>query len=230
MNTNGLKKSAAIEAVKNVQSNQILGLGTGSTVFFVLEELSKKIKSGELKNIKGISSSNHTSELAVKFGITLSSLDENPSIDLNIDGADEVDKELNLIKGGGGALLKEKIIAQASKKNIFVVDETKVSNILGEKFFLPVEVIPFSTNSVIEFLKKMNLNPKPRIVDGNYFVTDQKNIIIDLYCGEIPNPKKLSSILNEQAGIVEHGLFIGLTDILIVGRRTGVETIHGLKF
>lgn len=229
MNINNLKKSAAIEAVNYIQNNQILGLGTGSTVFFVLEEISTRIADGRLKNIKGIPSSNQTFELANKFGISLTTLDENPKIDLNIDGADEVDEELNLIKGGGGALLREKIIAQASRKNIFVVDENKLSKNLGEKFYLPIEVVPFALNSVVDYLNENELNPKPRIQNGKYFLTDQNNFIVDLFCGKISDTMKLNLLLKNRAGIVEHGLFLGLTNMLIIGRQNKVEVIHNPK-
>lgn len=229
MNINNLKKSAAIEAVNYVQNNQILGLGTGSTVFFVLEEISTRIADGRLKNIKGIPSSNQTFELANKFGIPLTTLDENPKIDLNIDGADEVDEELNLIKGGGGALLREKIIAQASRKNIFVVDENKLSKTLGEKFYLPIEVVPFAMNSVMDYLNENELNPQPRVQNGKYFLTDQNNFIVDLFCGKISDTMKLNLLLKNRAGIVEHGLFLGLTNMLIIGKQNKVEVIHNPK-
>jgi len=226
MDANQLKKDAALEAVKFIKSNQILGLGTGSTIFYVLEAISEKLKNGELENIKGVPSSNQTFELAEKFGIPLTTLDKNPLLDLNIDGADEVDKNLNLIKGGGGALLKEKIIAQASKKNIFVVDESKLSIYLAEKFFVPVEVVPFAANSVFNYFFISGFNPRIRTKDDKYFLTDQNNFIIDLYVDKITDPIQLSNLLHNRAGVVEHGLFIGFTNILLVGKHSGVEVIR----
>ncbi|PJA95452.1 MAG: ribose 5-phosphate isomerase A [Ignavibacteriales bacterium CG_4_9_14_3_um_filter_34_10] len=218
-----MKKIAAEKAVSYLKSNSIIGLGTGSTVYFALELISKLIADNKLVNIKGIPSSKATEELAVKFNIPLTSLDENPFIDINIDGADEVDSDLYLIKGGGGALLKEKIIAQASKTNIIMVDESKLSNFLGERFYLPVEVFPFAIGSETEFIKKLGMNPKIRIKNNSAFITDQGNYIIDIHCGKIQNVKELSDILHSRAGIAEHGLFIDLTNILVIGKESGAE-------
>lgn len=218
-----LKKLAAEKAVSYLSSNSIIGLGTGSTVYFALEYISEFLKAGKLKNIKGIPSSRTTEELATKFNIPLTTLSENPVIDVNIDGADEVDRELNLIKGGGGALLREKIIAQASKKNIIMVDNSKLSNSLGENFYLPVEIIPFAVGSESEFLRRLGFTLKLRMKNDKEFITDQGNYIIDLYCGIIERPNELNDLLHSRAGIVEHGLFIGLTDILVIGNQSGVE-------
>lgn len=225
INKDILKKKAAEATITFLSDNIIIGLGTGSTVYFALELISEYLKSGKLKNIKGIPSSKSTKEIAIKFGIPLTNLSENPIVDINIDGADEVDASMNLIKGGGGALLREKIIAQASKKNIIMVDESKLSKNLGEKFYLPLEVLPFAVGSELHFLKERGLNPKLRMIDDKLIFTDQGNNIIDLFCGKIDNPEELSSLLHLRAGILEHGLFINLTNVLVIGKENGVEIL-----
>lgn len=219
-----LKQVAAEKAVEYVKDNMVLGLGTGSTTLFALKKIGALLKEGKLKNIKGIPTSVQTERAAIELNIPLSSLIEFPEVDLTIDGADEVDNNLNLIKGGGGALLREKIIAQASKMEIIIVDETKVSKHLGEKWAVPVEIIPFALGSIEYFLRELGAEIKIRVNEDNSpFLTDEKNLIIDAHFGIIKNPAELADKLNAKAGIVEHGLFIGLADKVISAADSGIK-------
>ena len=147
MDKNSLKKTAAEEAVSYIKSGMVVGLGTGSTAFFAIQKIGQLVKDGELKDIVGLPTSKRTEELAVELGIPLSDLSKNPTIDITIDGADEVDDNLDVIKGGGGALLREKVIAQATKKQIIIVDDSKISKYLGENWSVPVEVLKFALES-----------------------------------------------------------------------------------
>lgn len=222
-----LKQIAAEKAVEFVESGMVLGLGTGSTTLFALKKIAVLLKEGKLKDIKGIPTSVQTEQAAVELGIPLTSLIEFNEVDLTIDGADEVDAELNLIKGGGGALLREKIIAQASKKEIIIVDESKVSGKLGEKWHVPVEVIPFALGSVEHYLRTEGAEINIRVnSDGTPFLTDEKNLIIDANFGIINEPAILAGKLNAKAGIVEHGIFTGLTDMVIVASENGVKVLE----
>jgi ribose 5-phosphate isomerase A len=205
-NQNELKRQAAHHAVGFIQSGMIVGLGSGSTAKFALERIAEWMKNGQLKNILGIPSSIQTERFARSLHIPLSTFEEHPEIDINIDGADEVDPHLNLIKGGGGALLREKVLAQASRRNIIVVDNSKLSPQLGSKWAVPVEVISFAL---------------PTIQDGSVFYTDQNNLIIDARFDPIADPDALGTALKQRAGIVEHGLFLGLaTDVIIAGENS----------
>ena len=202
----------------------LLGLGTGSTTLFALKKISALLKEGKLKNIKGIPTSVQTERAAIELNIPLSSLIEFPEVDLTIDGADEVDHNLNLIKGGGGALLREKIIAQASKMEIIIVDETKMSSKLGKKWAVPVEVIPFALGSIEYFLRDLGAEIKIRVNEDNLpYLTDEKNLIIDANFGVIENPSELADKLNARAGIVEHGLFVGLAHKVISASDSGIK-------
>ena len=219
-----LKKKAAYDAVEFVTSNMVVGLGTGSTTRFALIRLSERLQTGEIKNIVGIPSSVQTESLASELGIQLAGFDEHPHIDLTIDGADEVDPDLNLIKGGGGALLREKVLAQASRKNIIIVDESKLSPQLGTNWALPVEIIPFALNTEKNFLTSLGASVTIRINnDGSWFRTDQNNMILDANLGPIPDPTKLAELLNQRAGIVEHGLFLGMASDVIVAAEEGIR-------
>ncbi|GJQ64791.1 MAG: ribose-5-phosphate isomerase A [Melioribacteraceae bacterium] len=219
-----LKQVAAEKAVEFVKNDMILGLGTGSTTLFALKKISALLKEGKLKNIKGIPTSVQTERAAIELNIPLSSLIEFPDVDLTIDGADEVDHNLNLIKGGGGALLREKIIAQASKMEIIIVDETKMSSKLGKKWAVPVEVIPFALGSIEYFLRDLGAEIKIRVNEDNSpYLTDEKNLIIDANFGVIENPSELADKLNARAGIVEHGLFVGLAHKVISASDSGIK-------
>ncbi len=226
MDLNKLKNKAAVEAVKNVESGMVLGLGTGLTANFAIREISRLLKEGSLKDIVGIPSSNQSEKLALELGIPLITFEQKSEIDLNIDGADEVDPDLNLIKGGGGALLREKIIAQSSTRNIIVVDEQKMSQKLGTKWAVPVEIIEFSYKPVAKYLEDLGAEVTLRKnQNGETFKTDQGNIIVDCNFGQIENLGELNKALNSKAGIVEHGLFIGITDEVIIGKSETVELL-----
>lgn len=224
MDANQLKQAAAEKAVSFVESGMVVGLGVGSTAIFAVRKIGAMIRAGELKDIVGIACSLSVEEEAVKAGIPLTDLGQNPIIDLTIDGADEVDPDLNLIKGGGGALFREKIVAQASKRELIIVDENKLSPALGTNWPLPIEVNPFGWETHIDFLKTLGGEPNLRInEDGTTYITDQNNYIIDCDFGPINNPIDLSNTLNNRVGIVEHGLFLGLATDVIVARPGKIE-------
>lgn len=221
---NELKRKAAHRAAEFVESGMVVGLGSGSTSNFAVQRIAERIKSGQLKNIVAIPSSARTEKLAAELGIPLVSFDEKQQIDIAIDGADEVDPELNLIKGGGGALLREKVVAQASRKNIIIVDDSKLSARLGTKWALPVEVIPFAAKPVAHFLEFLGATVSIRCrEDGRYTKTDQNNLILDADFGPLADLAKLAAQLNERAGIVEHGLFLGLASEVIVAEAKGIQ-------
>ena len=203
-------------AAKLAQDGDIVGLGTGSTAYFAVVAIGERVKAG-LKII-GIPTSDATAELARKLGIPLSGLDQHQTIDITIDGADEIDPHLNLIKGGGGALLREKIIATASKKMVVVADSTKIVHALG-KFPLPVEIIPFAQALIEKKISSLGATcALRRKADGQPFVTDEGHHILDCSFGKIADPPTLARALNDMPGVVEHGLFIGLAKVAVVGK------------
>lgn len=216
-----LKKKAAIQAVDLIESGMVVGLGTGSTAKFAVERIAERIQAGNLQSIIGIPSSDRTEKLAHQLNIPLTDLETHPEIDLTIDGADEVDPDLNLIKGGGGALLREKIIAQASRINIIIVDEGKLSPLLGTTWALPIEVVPFACKTEQLYLESIGGSVTLRVDESeSAFLTNQQNFILDTHFGQIADPNGLVSRLNDRAGIVEHGLFLGLaTDVIVAGRK-----------
>ncbi len=218
-----MKRLAAEKACEYIEDEMILGLGTGSTVDYALRKIGKMVNEG-LK-IKGIPTSFRTKKIAKEEKIPLTSLEENPEIDLTIDGADEVDSELRLIKGGGGALTREKMIAYYSKKVIIVIDETKVVKMLGIDFSLPVEVVKFGWTSTKEKLKEFNCNVELRKIMNNPYITDNSNYILDCEFDRIKDPVKLEIDINSIPGVVENGLFIGLADEIIVGSKQGIKTL-----
>jgi ribose 5-phosphate isomerase A len=218
-----LKQRAAFFAVELVESGMVVGLGTGSTTQFALERLADRIKRGELKNIAGIPSSLRTDQAARQLGIPLSDFDSHPVIDITIDGADEVDPELNLIKGGGGALLREKVLAQATRRNVIIVDESKLSPRLGTKWALPIEVISFARASEERFLASIGAAVTLRSKDGRPVATDQGNLLLDANFGPMEEPQLIADLLNGRAGIVEHGLFIGLAHDIILAGTNGIR-------
>ncbi len=226
LDQDSLKRKAAERAAEQIGTGMVLGFGTGSTFNHVLYILSEKLKSGEIENIVGVPTSEKTLALAQELNIPCSTLSEHTILDLTIDGADEVDSKLNLIKGGGGALLREKIIAQASKKYIIVVDESKLSDYLGEKWSVPVEVIKMALEVETNYLQLLGAEVTLRKnKDGEPFTTDEGNYILDTNFGIIKNPKKLAKKLNKRAGIVEHGLFLGLADQVIVASDKGIRSM-----
>lgn len=214
------KQAAAEKSVEFIEDGMIVGLGTGSTVNLMIDSLAKRIKKG-LK-IKVVATSKLTYQLAGALGIEVLDLELVDKIDLTIDGADEVDPDLNGIKGGGAALLYEKIVASNSTKNIWIVDSSKVVNKLG-KFPLPVEVIPYGSNLLFSKFEKMNFNPSFRKNEGKNFTTDGGHFLIDLNLKKIDDPVKTEEELKTYAGVVEVGLFTNIADMVIVGRGDGVE-------
>jgi len=219
-----LKKLAGEKAVEQVDENMVVGLGTGSTIEYSLKKLGQLVRDG-LK-IKGIPTSVHTQRIAKDFKIPLTTLEENPVIDLTIDGADEVDGNFNLIKGGGGALTREKIIAYNSKKVIIVIDDSKVVKALGIDFPLPVEVLRFGWTSTKKSLEKFGCNVELRKIMGDEpFITDNSNYILDCDFERIENPSQLEVEINNIPGVVDNGLFVGLVDEVIVGGKQGIMSL-----
>ena len=222
-----LKQKTAHRAVEAIDSGMVVGLGTGSTTSFAVIRIAERIQSGDLTNIVGIPTSIRTEKLARELDIPLATLDEQPQIDVTIDGADEVDPDLNLIKGGGGALLREKVVAQASRTNIIIVDESKLSDCLGTHWALPVEVIPFAARTEANFLQSLGAAVSMRrAVKGQPFKTDQHNYILDANFGPMSDPAALANRLNERAGVVEHGLFLGLASEIIVAAEDDIRHLQ----
>jgi len=216
-----LKRMAAEEAVNIVQSGMVIGLGTGSTAIFATRRIGELLRTGELKDITAIATSRQTDEEARKLGINMMDDALPLAVDITIDGADEVDPHFQLIKGGGGALLREKIVAQASARLVIVVDESKLSDRLGTKFALPIEVLKFGWRSQSQFIESLGSKVSVRKnSDGTTYLTDSGNLIFDCTFGPIADPRALSLKLAARAGVVEHGLFMGLaTDIVVAGEN-----------
>ena len=224
MEREDLKKQAGEEAVRHIKDGMIVGLGTGSTVEYFLRELGKQVKNG-LK-IQGIPTSVHTKRIAKDENIPLTTIEEHPKIDVTVDGADEVDSFLNLIKGGGGALVREKIIAFNSKKVIIIIDDSKIVKALGIDFPLPVEVVKFAWTSTRKTLEEFGCEATLReVMEGEPFITDNGNYILDCEFEPIEDPEQLHVNLNNIPGVVENGLFIGLVDEVIVGGKQGIMTL-----
>ena len=222
-----LKREAGERAAALVQDGMVVGLGTGSTAIFATRKLGALLASGTLKNVVGIPTSRATEAAAKELGIPLLDDDIPREIDLTIDGADEVDPALNLIKGGGGALFREKIVAQASRRVVIVVDETKLSPALGTRHPVPVEVARFGWQSQQRFLASIGGKPVLRQTpDGKPYETDQGNWIFDCSTGPTPDPVALAARLAARAGIVEHGLFCGIASEVLVAGETGVRELR----
>jgi len=222
--TQELKQQAAERAVEFVKSGMVVGLGHGSTAIFAVQHIAQLLQSDRLRNILGVVCSLQVEDEARQLGIPLTTLEEHPIIDVTIDGADEVDPNLDLIKGGGGALLREKIVAQASRREIIVVDESKLSPALGTRWAVPVEVVAFGWRTQVSYLESMGARVSVRQDrNGKRFLTDQGNLILDCKFGPLSQPPQLAAKLNTRAGIVEHGLFIGLATDVIVANAKGVR-------
>jgi ribose 5-phosphate isomerase A len=218
------KQEAAARAVELVESGMVVGLGAGSTAAFALQRIGEFLRQGRLRDIVGIPCSAAVGAAAERVGIPLTTLEDRAAIDLTIDGADEVDPDLNLIKGGGGALLHEKIVAQASRREIIIVDASKPSPRLGTHWALPVEVVSFGWGSQRRFLEELGAQVTLRQTpDGQTFRTDQGNLILDCAFGPIADVYKLAHELDTRTGIVEHGLFLGMTTDLLVAGADGIE-------
>lgn len=223
-----LKQQAAEQALTFVRSGMIVGLGAGSTAILAVRSLAARLASGELHGIQGIPCSRQIEAEALRLGIPLTTLEDHPLIDLTIDGADEVDPRLNLIKGGGGALLREKIVAQASRREIIIVDESKLSPALGTHWALPVEVIPFGWGSQAAYLESLGARLRVRAGEAGdeRFKTDQGNYILDCAFGPIGDPVSLGARLDARTGIVAHGLFLGLASDVIVAGASGIRHLQ----
>jgi ribose 5-phosphate isomerase A len=218
------KEVAGRAAAQLVRDGDVVGLGTGSTAYYAVLALGERLKTG-LKMV-GIPTSVGTADLARSVGITLTTLDEHPEIDITIDGADELDRHLNLIKGGGGALLREKVIASASAKMVVIADSGKLVDTLG-KFPLPIEIISLAQTVVERKIVALGATPKLRTKpDGSTYLTDNGNPILDCSFGKIDNPTGLARILSDIPGIVEHGLFIDLASVALLGRGDSIEEIR----
>ncbi len=221
------KQQAAEHAVTFVKSGMIVGLGAGSTAVFALRKIAQLLAEGELHDIAGIPCSTVVEQEARSLGIPLTTLNDHPSIDLTIDGADEVDPELNLIKGGGGALLREKIIAQASRREMIVVDQGKLSPRLGTQWAVPIEVLQFSWAVQSRYLESLGARVTLRESSGGTpFITDEGNFILDCAFGPISNLDELADNIIRQPGIVEHGLFLGLATDLIIASEAGIRHVQ----
>jgi ribose 5-phosphate isomerase A len=220
----GHKQRAAAHAVQFVQPGMIVGLGTGSTAIHAVRGIAALLAQGVLRDVVGFATSRAVGQEAVRLGIPMLTEDMPREIDVTIDGADEIDPEMNLIKGGGGALLREKIAAQASRRVIIVADDSKLSDRLGTRQALPVEVLPFGWRSQARFLAALGARVSVRrMPDGQDARTDQDNMILDCAFGAIADAAGLADLLSGRAGIVGHGLFLDLADDVIVVGSGGVR-------
>ncbi len=219
-----MKKAAAEYAANLVEPGMVVGLGVGSTAIHAVRRLGARYQAGELPGIVCIPCSIATGDAAIELGLPMSTLEDHPEVDLTIDGADEVDAAMNLIKGAGGALLREKIVAQASKREIIVTDASKISEVLGEKWTVSIEVTTFGYGASTRFIESLGatvvLRKKP---DGDLYLTDQGNYILDSNFGRITDPAALAAKLDARAGIVEHGLFVALATDLVVATPAGIQ-------
>ncbi len=214
-----LKKAVGRAAAERIKSNTIVGLGTGSTTVFAIQHLGERLKSGNLKNIVGIPTSFQSENLARECGIPLTTLNAVDHMDVAIDGADEVDPQKNLIKGGGAAHTQEKLVDSFAEYFIVVVDSSKVVEKLGSSFLLPVEVIPKAMKPVMLHLQKLGGKPEIRnaIKKDGPIITDQGNLVLDVKFDSLDNPEELEKTINNIPGVLNNGLFVGLADLVIVG-------------
>lgn len=224
-----LKRQAAERAVEFVKNGMVLGLGTGSTARHVLEILAERLRGGALRDLVGVPTSRATERHALELGFPIATLEEEPRIDLTLDGADEVGPELRLIKGLGGALLWEKIVATVSERVVIVVDEGKLVAELGETVPLPVEVVPFGWTTHLGFLDLLGARATlRRRADGEPFVTDGGHYLLDCqFADGILEPERIERELRQRVGIVETGFFLDLADTVVVGGADGVRVLGG---
>ena len=222
----GLKREAAEAAVKYVQSGNVVGLGSGSTARYAILGIGELLKVGQLRDVTGVPTSESTAKLARDVGIPLVSLEDVAIIDITIDGADEVDPQLNLIKGLGGALLREKVVARSSRCELIVADDSKLVPCLGSMVPLPVEVVPFGWKRCAESLVSLGCEPCLRVTDGVRFVTDEGNYILDCCFGCMDDPAMLEREINNIPGVMENGLFLELADLVVVVSVDGLCTLR----
>jgi ribose 5-phosphate isomerase A len=227
------KRAAAQKALDLVTDGMIVGLGTGSTAAHFVAALGEKVKSGW--KITGVATSMAAESLAIRAGIPLKGVDEVPHIDITIDGADEADRSFRLIKGGGAAHLREKIVAAASRRMVAIMDDSKLVDMLGA-FPLPVEIVPFGARTTMRHIADATPNAgchsnftRLRGGDAHPLITDNGNYIVDVDCGLIPDPEALAAALSAIPGVVEHGLFTTVCSMLIIGTPSGVDVIEAAK-
>jgi len=220
------KQQAAEHAAQLVASGMAVGLGTGSTAIFATQYIARLLQEGKLQRIVAVATSDAVHREAAQLGIPMLDPGISQRLDITIDGADEVDPDLNLIKGAGGALLREKIVAQASERVVIVIDDSKLSPVLGTRASLPVEVLAFGWRSQLRFLERLELHPRVRTGESaDPFKTDSGNMILDCETGAIADIRVLAAILGARAGIVEHGLFPGLATDIVVAGENGVRHV-----
>ena len=223
------KKAAAVAALEYVKAGSKVGLGTGSTANHFITALAEKVRGGF--DVECVATSRASFQLASSLGLRMTTLEKQSHLDVTVDGADEFDGNFQLIKGGGGALLVEKIVATSSRYMVVIADQSKKVNALG-KFPLPVEVVPFGVNAtawkIERALKLCDLKGKMqlRLKDGKPFVTDSGNAIIDVTIGHIPEPRRLDNLIKSIPGVVDHGLFIDICGIILMGTDDGVQTFR----
>ena len=220
------KRVAGEKSTEYIKDGMILGLGTGSTAYYMIKKVGELIKNG--MKIKAVATSKSTESLARELKIPLLSIDEVDRIDLAIDGVDEIDNEFNAIKGGGGALFREKIVASLANEVIWIMDESKLVDGIGE-FPLPVEILPYGYKHVIKELQDYSLNPKIRMKEEEIFVTDNGNYIVDLHIGKPMNISDVYNKVNRITGVLETGLFINMCDRIIIGTNSGAKIINNIK-
>jgi ribose 5-phosphate isomerase A len=221
------KEAAARASLKFIKDGQVVGLGTGSTAAYFIQALGEQVKNG--LRIRGIPSSDRSQEQAAGLGIPLTTLDECPEIDVTVDGADEVDSQLRLIKGGGGALLREKIVASATKQFVIVADASKRVAVLGN-FPLPVEVIKFAQAVVLRKIEALGAQVALRRgADGKPYLTDENNYILDCRFGQIQDADGLAQRLSDMPGVVEHGLFIGMASVVLIADGNEIIELRASK-
>lgn len=218
------KQLAGEAAASWVKDGMLVGLGTGSTVYWTIQKLGQRVSQDGLR-IRGVATSTQTAELAQQLGIPLTTLEEVDKLDVAIDGADEFNAAFDLIKGGGGALVREKLVALAADRFVVVADESKQVDTLG-RFPLPVEVLPFAWNHTAQRIASLGCEPRLRERNGKPFVTDNGNYILDCPFGSIPSPSYLHKTLKQQPGVVETGLFVGLPSAIIVSDGETVQTLQ----
>jgi ribose 5-phosphate isomerase A len=218
------KQQAAEYAVQFVESGMVVGLGGGSTASYAIRQIGHLLRTGHLRDIWGIPCSKLVEAEARDCHIPLTTLEDHTQIDLTIDGADEIDPAMNLIKGGGGALTREKIVAQASRREIIIADETKCVPALGTTWAVPVEVVLFGWGAQQRFLESLGATVTLRRLDDNSpFISDQGGYVLDAHFGLITNPAALADTLKRRTGIIEHGLFIGLATEIIIAGADGIR-------
>jgi ribose 5-phosphate isomerase A len=226
-----MKQQVGQAAAARVESNSVVGLGTGSTTAYAIQYIGDRLQSGDLKNIRGIPTSFQAEVLAKKYGIPLTTLDAIDRIDIAIDGADEVDPNLNLIKGGGAAHTREKVVDSLADQFVVVVDSGKLVDKLGSSFLLPVEVLPMAINPVMRKIEQLGGKPELRmgVKKAGPVITDQGNMVIDVKFESIPDPAELEKTLNNIPGVLENGLFVGVADVVLVGEvKDGKPSVRQL--